>query len=339
MIKNERGFTLVELLGVVIILTAIFVIVVPIISNAVLDAHKNIAQEAAYGYKKAVDDFYYDRSLKKEDILIDGIYEVDRDGILFNDENIYEILFDGDAPKSGLLTYENNSLKDGCITIDKFKVSFVDGEVVSVDNGDCDLDSLRVSKICDNSSYKSSPEEWFTFDASTNTITGFSDAWDGTTDIIIPCQIGGVDVVNIQGGSFDNEGLTSVIISDSVRTIVGGSFQANQLSIVIIGDGVTTIGPGSFFYNNIKTLKLGNRIESIGNGAFSSNQITELILPDGVETIESDSFFGNPNLTTIYNNTGKSFDWGSIIAKTSGYNFETGIVESQYGNVEIKKSN
>ena len=67
----------------------------------------------------------------------------------------------------------------------------------------------------------------------------------------------------------------------------------------------------------------------------------ELVIPNSVQEMERNVFLkndtSNPNLTTIYNNTGKSFDWGTIVG--GNYNPETGIVENSLGNVEIKKSN
>ena len=112
---------------------------------------------------------------------------------------------------------------------------------------------------------------------------------------------------------------------------------------VIIPDSVITIGYAAFSGNRIEKLQLGKNVETIGESTFGSNNLKTIIIPSNVTSIGSSAFAkdptSNPNLTSIYNNTGKSFDWGSIINGTSGYNFETGIVENEYGNVEIKKSN
>ena len=296
-----------------------------------------------------------------------------------------DISVSGTTPTGGYLNYENSILKDGCLTMDEYKVIIENGEVTTTEKGSCESVSLTA---CDSPNFKPSPEEWFSFDASTNTITGFSDTWDGTTDITIPCQIGGVDVINIGAGRFIDRGLTSVIISDSVIKLEAGSFGTNsELTSLIIGESVEEIGDSSFYNCNIKNLVLpdsikiignltfennglksvsfGENVKSIGNQAFYKNELMELIIPKSVESIGSAAFIdndltnivinsdditiaqpaffksstSNSNLTTIYNNTGKSFDWGSIINGTSGYNFETGIVENEYGNVEVKKLN
>jgi len=58
-----------------------------------------------------------------------------------------------------------------------------------------------------------------------------------------------------------------------------------------------------------------------------------------VTTIESKAltkdFTWNTKLTKIINKTGRSFNWGAIINGTSGYNFITGTVYNNNGNVEI----
>ena len=58
--------------------------------------------------------------------------------------------------------------------------------------------------------------------------------------------------------------------------------------------------------------------------------------------IENNAFlkgaYWSPSLTTIVNQTDRSFDWGQIINGTSGYNFVTGTVINSYGNVEVVSS-
>ena len=274
-----------------------------------------------------------------------------------------DISVSGTTPTGGYLNYENSILKDGCLTMDEYKVTIENGEVTTTEKGSCENQSLTA---CDSPNFKPSPEEWFAFDASTNTITGFSDAWDGTTDITIPCKIDGVDVVHLSNSSFSSKGLTSVIFNDNIKNtgystftynkitklilgenleiINAGAFGNNNISEVIIPNGVTLIDSGSFSYNKITKLVLGENLETIvSGGAFAGNQLTEVIIPNKVSSIGVATFqkneSNNPNLSTIYNNTGKEFDWGSIINGPSGYNFETGIVENDAGNVEIKKSN
>ena len=75
--------------------------------------------------------------------------------------------------------------------------------------------------------------------------------------------------------------------------------------------------------------------------SFAYNQLTSLTIPNSVTSIRDSAFYkckswnSNPNLTKIINKTGNSFNWGQIINGSSGYEFVTGTVENDDGNVEI----
>ena len=109
----------------------------------------------------------------------------------------------------------------------------------------------------------------------------------------------------------------NVIIPDGVTSISGAAFRNNALTNITISDSVTSIGTYAFYNNNLTNVTIGNSVTSIGNYAFHKNNTY------------------NPNLTTIVNKSGNSFDWGNIINGNSGYNFVTGTVVNDAGNVEI----
>ena len=89
----------------------------------------------------------------------------------------------------------------------------------------------------------------------------------------------------------------------------------------------------------ITSVTIPNSVTSIGNSAFFGNKLTSVTIPNSVKNI-GDYAFGksnssNPNLTKIINKTGKSFDWGYIVNGSSGYNFVTGTIVNDNGNVEV----
>ena len=167
-------------------------------------------------------------------------------------------------------------------------------------------------------------------------------------DIVIPSKINNKEVVAIGNGAFASKVLSTELsmlnnknniefISNKVELV--NRPAVGDIKSVIIPDTVKTIGEYAFSYNQIKNLVIGNGVTTIGEYAFSENNLTSVIIPATIKTIGDYSFYkssySNPNLTKIINKIDKSFDWGSIVNGTSGYNFKTGIVVNDAGNVEI----
>ena len=136
--KKQKGFTLIELLAIIVILAIIAVITVPIILNVIDNAKRGTAQDSAYGYKDAISKYYVTEMFDNNNITLNGDYTVDSNGVLSNDTERHEILFSGTKPQGGHLTYLNNVLTNGCLTIDDYKVVFSDGKTTNVERGTCD---------------------------------------------------------------------------------------------------------------------------------------------------------------------------------------------------------
>ena len=143
------------------------------------------------------------------------------------------------------------------------------------------------------------------------------------TSVVIPDS-----VTTIGYYAFAENNLTNVVIPNSVTTIVGYAFAGNNLTSVVIPDSVTTIGGYAFAWNNLSSVYIGvnsNLTETtgIGNYAFRSSNSTN--------TYNGTTYVDNPNLTTIYNNSGKKFKWyyvtqGRNDSTEDAYNFITGTV-------------
>ena len=197
-------------------------------------------------------------------------------------------------------------------------------------------------------------------------LKGFFD--NQLTNIIIPDS-----VTTIDNSAFYKNQITSVVFGDSVTTIGNNAFGDNKLINVIIPDSVTTIDNGAFYKNQITSVVFGNSITTIRDFAFSYNQLTNIIIPDSVTTIDGCAFsfnnlnyvyisgnskltagdnigvfstsnrtetnngityVDNPNLKTIYNNSGKKFKWrlvtqGFIVAGETYEEFVTGNVSER----------
>jgi hypothetical protein len=137
------------------------------------------------------------------------------------------------------------------------------------------------------------PEEYFTFDSATGTITGYDIA--GGLDVVIPSTIGGFAVEHIGIDAFLEKYLTIVIIPDSVTSIGPCAFRNNLLTSVTIPDSVTSISYSVFAYNQLSSVTIGSGVA----------------IHDSLETMGT-----NLGFKTVYDSGGK-------IAGT--YNYTSGV--------------
>jgi len=212
------------------------------------------------------------------------------------------------------------------------------------------------------------PDDCFVFDSATNTITdylcysGNDQGFDTITDVVIPAYIDGTEVKTIGYLAFYNNGLTSVVMPNSLTKIDTCGFELNSISFLVIPNSVTSIGGTAFRDNKLTTLTIPSSVKTIGGNAFWNNDISDLVLNEGLETIGTYVFIGNdlkeitipstvismgtecfgksstnnPNLTKIINKTNRSFAWGNILKGTdTTTSFVTGTVIHANGNVEI----
>ena len=132
--KKNKGFTLIELLAIIVILAIIAVITVPIILNIIEESSKGAAKDSAYGYKDAVEKWYVQELTEDSTKRLHGTYTVSNGKL-----NNIDIPLSGDKPTNGTLTYSNNVLTGGCLTIGGYKVTFdSNGKPTSTEKGECE---------------------------------------------------------------------------------------------------------------------------------------------------------------------------------------------------------
>ena len=134
---------------------------------------------------------------------------------------------------------------------------------------------------------------------SQGTITGYTGA-GGVVDI--PSKIGGVPVVVIGSGAFENKStITSLVIPDSVTLIYDKAFQRmSSLESAKIGNGVTYVGDSAFQNNSkLATVSIGSRVTTIGASAFDGAGLTAVTIPGTVRSIGDHAFGNNAALTRV----------------------------------------
>lgn len=302
--KNNKGFTLVELLAILLIISLIAVITVPRIVDVIESTGKKIATESAYGYKKAVDEYFYHELVNKNDVEFSGVYNVDNKGKLFSETEDYEIVMDGQPPLDGVLSFKDSELTSGCLTINKYKVNFKNGEVIGVEKGACNVSEEKLIAACDLVIENPTKEEWFIFNESTNQIEGFSELRDETvTDLEIPCTINNKIVKSIKSGAFYDNNLTSVKIPSTVSSIELSAFENNKLTKVVLPENMDVLGRKAFANNELETIDLPKNITEIESGLLANNLLKTIDIPESVTIIGSNAFENNKlSSITLSNN-------------------------------------
>ncbi len=118
------------------------------------------------------------------------------------------------------------------------------------------------------------------------------------TDVVIPSTVtssAGVtyNVTRIKYNAFENKGLTSVIIPNSVISILSNSFKNNLLTSIVIPNNITSMGEGVFSFNQLTSIDLSN-LTAINGFTFSNNLLTTITIPNTITFISSSAFANNP---------------------------------------------
>ena len=115
--RNKKGFTLVELLAVIVVLAIIALIATPQILNVVEKARKGAAKSSALGYIDAVEKQIMVNQLNENPEILDGEYSLPMD-------NKYKISIKGSKPSSGNMTITKSKVVSATMCINNYTVTY-----------------------------------------------------------------------------------------------------------------------------------------------------------------------------------------------------------------------
>ena len=364
--KKKKGFTLVELLAVIVILAVILVIAVPQIMSVIESARKGSIESTAKLIAEGAEREYTNRKIlgKDTNVLCSDVSSMNSNDygscvISFDNAGKATVKVTGKGKFEGY-TCNGNSTNMECVkgemtptNASYFSYSEVEGGIAitgySVEGGTDviipnEIDGKKVVGIADNAftsagvtpttisnTKKVSASYLYNKDRITTTplMSGPTISGLGITSVVIPNTVKSIGI-----DAFRNNRLTEAIIPSSVTSIGARAFLENQLTSLIILDGVTSIGSSAFGGNQLTEVTIPGSVKNIGDGAFDDNKLTSITLSVGVTNI-GDSAFRNNQITEVIIPSSVDYIGESAFALTCASNWSASsgcVIEGKYHN-------
>lgn len=134
--KNKKGFTLVEILAVIVVLVIITVLAINKISDVMKKNNESAVKANALTFIKAVEE---NASLSRvTGNLTDGIYSTE-------ELNESGIKLSGTHPKGGQVYLLNGKIDSACLVYDKYSATYSNGSITKIEKGTCDSFVIEIA--------------------------------------------------------------------------------------------------------------------------------------------------------------------------------------------------
>ena len=314
---NNKGFSLIEMLGVIAIITFLMVFAIPAISNLVVNSRKQ-----AY-----LDSIIVQKNTIEQAITVDKYYVYDKETVYYFD---YQLFADdekkGQSPYGDwidcyvVVTWDGKvnhfywtGLDDKGWKVDLRKevkklttsdiyhsnsTNFIPGNTIGA------RDNIVIYKAGNDDPIEQTPSNDVTYEEAVRCFD-IEKLTDGTysivnyntscgSDVGVPSSVDGNPVTIIGENAFRSKGLTSVTLYYGITELKNGAFQGNSnLKTVKMSSTTKIIGPHAFYGCSIEELDLPDGVESIGDWGFANNRIRYVSFPKTLKSIGSYAFYGN----------------------------------------------
>ena len=334
--KKKKGFTLVELLAVIVILAVILIIAMPKISDVIKNSKESSLETtakliASQAEKKYTENQVLDgsSSIKCSDVAKISNADYESCSISFDDKGNAKVSIVGKGKFEGMAVCNANknsaSISSDCAT----NASYFTYEDTSI------IHSAEVVDVDKCKTFMQNPVGLTETQANTFCTTGSLTINNRT----ITVNDLALEVSTLEGYSYETVGLKVDVTEDI--SITGYNMEGGTDVVIpsqIDGKTVVAIGDNAFFDSNtgdglgITSIVMPNTITSIGEGAFYGNKLTNVEIPSSVIEISFEAFKNNKITSITFPDTPvilgcRVFD-GNPIMEDQSYSFPSNVTVS-----------
>ena len=321
-----QGFSLIELLAVIVILAIIALIATPIVLSIINDTKESSLLRSAEFYLAAVEQTIAQSTLNDKK-LENKSYNILNDGnicIEYKDNeciNKLEVKVSGEVSSSGSITIENGKIKDIWVVLNNKTMvkdnnkwyhsglydendnliatwdELVNVYGINVEKNYANNDLSRPGAILlSNEKLNKGVKlviDYFIIKIGKNAFHNYT----VLKEVVIPS-----DVTSIGAGAFRGTSLSKITIPNNVESIGNNAFEGcTYLSKISIPNSVVSIGRYAFDgCSSLKEITIPNSVISIGDHAFAyCKSLKNVIIPNNITSIEKNLFEYSTNLEEI----------------------------------------